>query len=82
MIHQNPLAHGGRQVNMRRGLTYMQESRLQIRPIKIRPNPPGFEQKSFERLSQAVKSILAKEPINFSREELYRWAESSCVAQR
>lgn len=56
------------------------KKKLTIRPLKKVPSiPQYFEEESWQKLHAAIVAVQNKQPISFSREELYRLVEDVCT---
>lgn len=54
--------------------------KLTIKPFKSGPKlPDGFKEKTWDKLSRAVRSVYEKKAITESKEELYRAVEDLCM---
>jgi cullin 4 len=69
---------GANKVNARKSKTGTKK--LIIQGFKKKPKlPSNFEDESWFKLQKAVRAIHAKQPIQTSREELYRTTEDVCI---
>ncbi|CAM9628792.1 unnamed protein product [Chrysoparadoxa australica] len=57
-----------------------QRKKMVIKPFKEQPQlPPDFEDQAWSKLRAAVLAVQSKQPIETSREELYRAVEDLCA---